>query len=42
MLKVSELFSKAILLPVFVYGDCMGVWLILYMAWLKFKYVNIP
>ena len=24
-LKVTELFSKAILLPVFVYGDCMAV-----------------
>ena len=25
MLKVTELFSKAILLPMFVYGDCMAV-----------------
>ena len=24
-LKVTELFSKAILLPMFVYGDCMSV-----------------
>ena len=28
MLKVTELFSKVILLPVFVYGDCMAVCLI--------------
>ena len=38
-LKVTELFSKAILLPVFVYGDCMAVCLILYACqqrvWLK-------
>ena len=26
VLKVNELFSKAILLPMFVYGDCMAVW----------------
>ena len=24
-LKVTELFSKSILLPMFVYGDCMAV-----------------
>ena len=24
-LKVTELFSKAILLPIFIYGDCMAV-----------------
>ena len=30
MLKVTELFSKAILLPMFVYGDCMAVCSILY------------
>ena len=29
-LKVPELFCKAILLPMFVYGDCMAVCLILY------------
>jgi hypothetical protein len=28
--KVTELLSKAILLPMFVYGDCMAVCLILY------------
>jgi hypothetical protein len=28
-LNVTELFSKAILLPMFVYGDCMAVcWII--------------
>ena len=27
-LKVTELFSKAILLPMFVYGNCMAVCLI--------------
>ena len=25
-LNVTELFSKAILLTMFVYGDCMAVW----------------
>ena len=30
MLKVTELFSKAILLSMFVYGDCMAVCSILY------------
>jgi hypothetical protein len=25
MLKVIELFSKAVLIPMFVYGDCMAV-----------------
>jgi hypothetical protein len=25
MLKVTELFSKVILLPMFVYGDCMAM-----------------
>ena len=25
-LKVTELVSKAILMPMFVYGDCMAVW----------------
>ena len=38
-LKVTELFSKAILLPMFVYGDCMAVCSILYTrqqrVWLK-------
>ena len=38
-LKVTDLFSKAILLPVFVYGDCMAVCSILYtcqqLVWLK-------
>ena len=29
-LKVAELFSRAILLPMFVYGDCIAVCLILY------------
>ena len=29
-LKVTELFSKAILLLMFVYGDCMAVCSILY------------
>ena len=29
-LKVTELFSKAILLPIFVYGDCMAVCSIVY------------
>ena len=29
-LKVTEHFSKAIILPMFVYGDCMVVCLILY------------
>ena len=24
-MKVTELYSKAILLPIFVYGDCMAV-----------------
>jgi hypothetical protein len=33
-LKVTELFSKAILLPMFVYGDCTAVCSILY-TWLK-------
>ena len=32
MLKVTELFSKAILLPMFVNGDCMAVCLILYIC----------
>ena len=27
MLKVTKLFSKAILLPMFVYRDCMAVFL---------------
>ena len=35
----SKLFSKAILLPMFVYGDCMAVWSILHTGqqrvWLK-------
>ena len=26
-LKVTVLFSKAIIPPMFVYGDCMAVWL---------------
>ena len=41
-LKVTELFSKAILLPMFVYGDCMAVWLILYTCqqWVWLKYPN--
>ena len=30
ILKVTELFSKAILLPMFVYGDCMAVYSIIY------------
>jgi hypothetical protein len=30
MLNVTELFSKAILLAIFVYGDCMAVCWILY------------
>jgi hypothetical protein len=38
-LKVTELFSKAILLPMFVYGDCVTVCSILYTwqerVWLK-------
>jgi hypothetical protein len=38
-LKVTELFGKAILLPMFVYRDCMAVCLILYtgqqQVWLK-------
>jgi hypothetical protein len=38
-LKVPELFSKAILLPMFVYGDCMAVCSVLYTChqrlWLK-------
>ena len=38
-LKVTELFSKAILLPMFVYGDCIAVCSILYICeqwvWLK-------
>ena len=29
-LKVTELFGKAILLPLFVYGDCMAVCSVLY------------
>ena len=39
MLKVTDLFSKAILLPMFVYGDCMAVCSILstcqQWVWLK-------
>ena len=38
-LKVTELFSKVNLLPLFVYGDCMAVCSILYTClnriWLK-------
>jgi hypothetical protein len=38
-LKVTELFSKTILLSMFVYRDCMAVCLILYTyqygVWLK-------
>ena len=38
-LKVTELFRKAILLPMFVYGDCMTVCSMLYTSqqwvWLK-------
>jgi hypothetical protein len=39
-MKVTELFNKAILLPMFVYGDCISVCLILYTCqqpvWLKY------
>jgi hypothetical protein len=39
MLKITDLFIKAILLSMFIYGDCTAVCLILYtcqrQVWLK-------
>jgi hypothetical protein len=39
LMTVTELFRKAILIPMFVYGDCMAVCSILYTCqqrvWLK-------
>ena len=40
MLKVTELFSKAILLPMFVYGDCMAVCFVLYRC--QFGFLSDP
>jgi hypothetical protein len=49
MLKVTELFSKAVLLPMFVYGDCMAVCTILFFlytcqqcVWLKSTNLKRP
>ena len=40
-LKVTEIFSKAILLPMFVYGDCMAVCTILY-TWQQWMWLKKP